>query len=65
MKFKRANQSDPDLCIESMLKHWLCKKNNPSWMTLASALENMGLPIPANKIRTKYLQVKGNNLIVC
>ena len=57
IKFEGTNQSNPDLCKESMLKHWLCKKDNPSWMTLASALKDMDLPILANKIRTKYLQV--------
>ena len=57
IRLEGANQSNPDLCKASMLKHWLCKKDNPSWMTLASALEDMDLPIPANKIRAKYLQV--------
>ena len=58
IKIESANQSNPDLCKASMLKHWLCKKDNPSWMTLASALEDMDLPILANKIRTKYLLVR-------
>ena len=58
VKFEGANQSNPDLCKASMLKHWLCKKDNPSWMILASALEDMDLSIPASKIRTKYLQVR-------
>ena len=57
IKFEGANQGNPDLCKETMLNYWLCKKENPSWMTLVSALEDMDLPIPANKIRTKYLQV--------
>ena len=57
IRIEGANQSNPDRCRESMLSHWLCKKKNPSWMTLASALEDMGLSIPANKIKAKYLQV--------
>ena len=58
IKFASSNQNNTDLCKASMLKHWLCKKENPSWMTLVSALEDMDLPIPASKIRTKYLQVR-------
>ena len=57
IKFEGANRSNPDLCKATMLNHWLCKKENPSWMTLASAIEDIGFPIPASKIRTKYLQV--------
>ena len=58
IKFEGTNHSNPDLCKATMLKYWLYKKDNPSWMTLASALEDMDLPIPARKIRTKYLQVR-------
>ena len=58
IRIKSANQSNPDCCKESMLKHWLWKKENPSWMTLASALEDMDLLILANKIQTKYPQVR-------
>ena len=58
IKFEGANQSNPDLCKASMLKHWLCKNESASWMTLTSALEDMDLPIPASKIRTKYLHVR-------
>ena len=57
-RLEGANQSNPDLCKENMLKLWLCKEGNPSWMTLASALEDINLRIPASKIRTKYLQVR-------
>ena len=60
IRFEHVNQSNPDLCKASMFRHWLCKNENPSWTTLASALEDMDLPIPANKMRTKYLQVKNN-----
>ena len=59
IKIEGANQSNPDLCKESMLEHWLCKKENPSWMTLAIALEDLKLSNPANNIQTKYLQVRG------
>ena len=58
IKFEGANQSNPDLCKATMLKYWLRKKENPSWMMLASALEDMDLPIPARKIQTKYLHVR-------
>lgn len=51
---KNRNHCEPRLCKADLLDHWLENDLQASWERLASALDNMGKKVVAQRIRATY-----------